>query len=132
MHEIGRNPKKFIFLFLFALILNWVWETTHSVLYVHYQGGAITPFVLLRAALVDAIVILALALLAQKFKLNKSTVVVTGGLIIAIVIELWALETGRWAYTAFMPIVPILNVGLTPILQLALTGYISEKLLTVS
>ena len=48
-------------------------------------------------------------------------------IIFAIVLEKWALMTGRWAYTSAMPIIPILNIGLTPAVQLGMLGYFSNK-----
>jgi hypothetical protein len=42
------------------------------------------------------------------------------GAALAFAIETWALARGRWAYTAWMPVIPGLRVGLLPILQLAL------------
>ena len=40
------------------------------------------------------------------------------GLLLGAGIEWRALAAGRWTYTAAMPIVPLLNVGLLPVLQL--------------
>lgn len=42
--------------------------------------------------------------------------VLIGG-ILAVIIEKWGLSTGRWQYDE-MPIIPILNIGLTPVLQM--------------
>ena len=42
------------------------------------------------------------------------------GAALAFAIETWALARGRWAYTAWMPVIPGLHVGLLPVLQLAL------------
>jgi len=125
---VGNYAKKLAWGFGLALALNWGWEAAHSRLYAHYQGGAITALILLRAAVVDAAIILALFFIAQQRKLNRTIVVVGGGLIVAVGLELWALQTGRWAYNALMPIIPLLKTGLTPTLQLALTGYITRKI----
>jgi len=128
MNSLAQTPKKLITVFALAFVLNWVWEIVHSAFYTHYRGGAITAFILLRAALVDAGIILALVLIAREFKLNRSSVVVAGGLVAALIIELWALQTGRWAYNPLMPVLPIVGVGLTPLIQLAVTGYIAQKI----
>ncbi len=54
------------------------------------------------------------------------------GAALAIGIERHALSTGRWAYTPLMPIIPMLGVGVTPVLQmtllLPLTYYLVGKL----
>jgi hypothetical protein len=39
------------------------------------------------------------------------------GVLVAIAIERLALTTGRWLYSDAMPIIPIFDVGLSPILQ---------------
>ena len=41
------------------------------------------------------------------------------GVLLAVNVELWAVYVaGRWQYEDAMPLVPILHVGLTPILQM--------------
>lgn len=120
--------QKSIIIFGLAFLLNWFWEIAHSVLYANNQGGAITSFILFRAALVDAVIILILILIAEIFKLNKTLFIIGGGLLVAIVIEIWAMHTHRWTYNALMPIIPIIKTGLTPTIQLAVTGLIAFKL----
>ncbi len=119
--------RKLVSVFILAFILNWIWEFFHSRLYLHYQNGPITSFILFRAALVDALIILILVVVAQKFKINKSLFVVLAGLVVAIVVEIWALKTGRWAYNSLMPIIPIIKIGLSPTLQLAMTAFIAQQ-----
>lgn len=115
-----------LLLFVFAFLLNLVWEEFHSALYLNYQGGAITHFILIRAALADAIFITLLFYLAKVTKINWFFPVLA--VLLAFLIEWWALGTGRWAYNNLMPVVPILGVGLSPLIQLAVTGIISEKI----
>ena len=117
--------KKLLLVFFMGFALNLIWEFSHSVLYASYRGGEITNLVLFRAAVWDGVFIAVLVLLATIFKINKWAVIIFGGLILAVAIELWALKNGRWVYDAAMPIIPILNTGFTPTIQLALTGYIA-------
>ena len=42
------------------------------------------------------------------------------GFVVAVVIEQHELLTGKWDYVLAMPIVPILKVGLAPVLQMTL------------
>ncbi len=114
--------KKWLILFVGAFLLNALWENLHSIFYTKYRGGSITEFILLRAALVDAFYILFLALAARWFQ--KPWMMVIGGFLLAVGIEVWALGTSRWAYASSMPLLPILDVGLLPVLQLAATGYL--------
>jgi hypothetical protein len=49
------------------------------------------------------------------------TVMLTAGLTVSIIVERIALDVlNRWIYTASMPIIPILNIGLVPVLQMLL------------
>ena len=85
--------------------------------------------ILLRAALFDAAVIALFSypfLHLQVLKRRRWMMYLTL-IIFAIVLEKWALMTGRWAYTSAMPIIPILNIGLTPAVQLGMLGYFSNK-----
>ena len=53
--------KKIFLLFSVAFGLNLIWENLHSFLYAQYQRGPITEFVLLRATLADAVMIVLIA-----------------------------------------------------------------------
>jgi len=124
-----QKPRKLSFVFWTAFILNLIWENLHAVLYVHYQGGEITRFILLRAALMDALVILALvflwSLLPKRFRWQW--LVVAAGVVVAVVLERWALGASRWAYKDTMWIIPILNTGITPTIQLGITGFLALR-----
>lgn len=95
------------------------------------MGGEITEFILIRASLFDALLITIILLpfiFFDKLK-NKSWLIIIIGVIIAILNEWYGLGTGRWMYNSFMPILPIINVGLTPVLQLGILGYVSFRLM---
>lgn len=120
----------FIKIFLSAFLLNLVWENAHSYLYAHYQGGAITEIILLKAALFDALIILAATfffLFVPPFR-GRAWLVSAALFIFAVGLEVFALSTGRWAYNDLMPIIPVLGVGLTPAIQLALTMWVSTRI----
>jgi hypothetical protein len=122
--------KTYLKVSFFAFILNFLWENLHAPLYLHYRGEAITELILVRAALVDAIFILSLVLIsrAQKISKRRALFIFLSGLLIAIILEKWALATGRWTYGPSMPLMPWLNVGLTPALQLGFTGWLGYKI----
>ena len=122
--------KKWILILLYGFALNLVWEKLHSVLYVYYKDGPITEFILLRAALIDAFVIFILIWLLRLLPgfLRRPWLIIFAGTIVAVTIEWWALYTNRWLYAEMMPIIPIINTGLTPTFQLGLLGYIVYKL----
>jgi len=122
--------KKLILVYALAFIANWIWEILHSILYLNYKGGLITNFILFRAAFVDAFIVLVLVFISQKSGKYKTFFILAGGFIIAIVIEIWGLKTGRWEYNSLMPIIPIIKTGLTPTIQLVITAYIVEKIIS--
>ena len=121
--------KRLFVIFATSFILNAVWENIHSLLYANYQGGKITEFILLRATLADAIMItiITIPFIFVPFLSKRKWLIIIVGVILSISIEWWALSTGRWAYNAYMPLIPLLSVGLTPTIQLGLLGYISFK-----
>jgi hypothetical protein len=119
--------KKYKSVFLAAFVLNWPWEILHSNLYIHYKGGEITQFILFRAALGDAFMILGLIIIAGLFNKYNTIFLIVIGTMLAIGIEIYALNAGRWEYKSLMPVIPLLGTGLTPTIQLALTGWVAMK-----
>ncbi len=122
--------KKVLVLFGIAFVLNAIWENLHSLLYDNYMGGSITECILLRATLADAVMITVVASPFLYFhRLQKYRwIVIPIWLAFAVAIELYALSTGRWVYNEYMPIIPLLGIGLTPTVQLALLGFLSLTL----
>jgi len=122
--------KKLISIFILAFVFNLIWENFHSLLYVHYKGGPITEFILMRAALFDASFITFLGLLAIVFRYPKGWVYysVAVAVVFAVLLELYALNTGRWTYKIAMPIIPLIGTGLTPTIQLGLLSYLVFKI----
>lgn len=122
--------KKTSVIFLLAFLLNLVWENLHSLLYDNYMGGEITEFILIRASLFDAILItlILLPFLHSSLMKNRSWLIVVIATIVAILNEWYGLGTGRWSYNLWMPILPIINIGLTPAIQLGLLGWVTYKL----
>ncbi len=115
--------RKWIASFLLAFLLNIAWENIHKFLYLHYKGGEITQFILARAALADAAIILMVLFIASYLRKHyRSYAISVLGIAAAIMIERYALFTGRWSYNELMPVIPVLSIGLTPAIQLWLTG----------
>ncbi|OGY43674.1 MAG: hypothetical protein A2729_03200 [Candidatus Buchananbacteria bacterium RIFCSPHIGHO2_01_FULL_39_14] len=125
---INSNKKtyKSLIIFLTAFALNLVWENWHAQFYLHYQSGKITELILIRAAIFDAVFIFILALIFSLVPaLNKKHwLALIIGVAFSIILEKYALTTNRWAYNDLMPIIPFLNTGLTPTVQLGLISYL--------
>jgi hypothetical protein len=122
--------KKIFFVFTLALLLNLVWENSHVLLYSAYKGGEITEFILFRASLFDAFVTVLFVtpfIFLKPFK-QRNLIIFLTGTCIAILNEWYGLSTGRWEYNSLMPILPIINIGLSPALQLGLLGVVAFKI----
>ena len=119
--------KRIFLIFILSLLLNFIWENLHSHLYISYMGDKITEFILFRASLADAgiITIISLPFIYITSLRKKDSLIVLIGFLVAVTIELYALNAGRWSYNEYMPIIPFLSVGLTPVIQLSLLGYFS-------
>lgn len=123
--------------FLASWLLNLIWENLHVFLYEQYRGvfysqiGWIDKFqILLKASIFDAALIMAVVSLIMlipwlKGKESWSLVVIT--VLFSISLELYALDTGRWAYNSLMPLIPVLDIGVSPVIQLGLTGYLAIR-----
>jgi hypothetical protein len=122
----------FIALFVTAFGLNWLWETVQMGAYAQTADRPWHTVALLHIlpTLGDVAVTFAVygvgALAAGQFRwglTGKWNVYATAALLggaCAVAVEWKALASGRWSYTDLMPVVPVLGVGLWPLLQLTL------------
>lgn len=121
--------KKYLSILWLVFIINFLWEISQMFLYENHTNGFWNfIFLHIKASLGDVVIFLLIYLLgalifqSKKWfvKENKSKYFIASllGLIIAIVIERYALATQRWAYNNLMPVIPLLKVGLSPILQM--------------
>src|SRR3989338_9721013 len=139
-----KTGKQIIFLSLIAFILHIVWENMQASLFQGYVSFVEHfPMCLVGTAgdvAITLFVYFIVALLKNDFNwiltLNKKQIATLAviGFFIAVGIEWRALLFGRWAYADVMPIIPYLNVGLVPILQmtflLPLSMYLTKKIAT--
>ena len=117
---------------IIALVLNTIWEFSHHFLYVDLSGIPKYPHLII-AAFADMLIIFGIFAVVSLKNKNLGWIknpgkldylmVVFLGLAAAILIEIINLKLGRWEYTAAMP--SIFGVGISPVIQLALTGVIS-------
>ena len=124
---------KNIWIVVFAFILNIIWEYLHAHLYISEMLVTSYNYILIRASIIDVLII-CFILMFISFK-NKEVKWITGpkfmdylfiiimGIFIAVIIELNALEKGKWMYKEAMPL--IFGIGLSPLIQLAVTSILS-------
>lgn len=131
--------KKIIFLisiFITAFLINAIWELSHYQLYYDLSGIAKYPHLFL-ATLTDALIITIIFLIIslknknlkwiKRPKIADYLIFIILALLTALLIETYALSIGRWTYKEAMP--TILGIGLSPLLQLAITSILTILIL---
>ena len=127
--------KKIILFFILAFSLNLAWEVSHSFLYdwsklpLHNDIYFYIPKILYSTlgdliflTLIFAVISIKSGNLEWMNNPGKADYfkIIFLGLIIAIFIEVRAMLFQKWAYNELMP--TIFGIGITPLIQLALTG----------
>lgn len=122
---------------LIIFVLNTVWEFSHHPLYIDLSG--IPKYThLIIASLADAFILLGIFMVVSLKNKNLTWIahpdtsdyvfVVCVSLVVATFVELINLNLGRWKYTAVMP--TLFGIGVSPLIQLALTGIIALIIIT--
>ena len=124
----------FIKVLFTAFFINLLYEMVHSLLYKTCHEASLKKYVylMLKAATFDSIAITVMYYVIYKAFLGQASASATRAplivffvmsLLFAYAWEKYALQHKRWEYTEKMPI--ILGVGLTPLVQLFLTGLLT-------
>ncbi len=127
------SVKKFLFvLWNAAFALNLLWESAQVFAFSSLdEASAFEIFILVAiASAADAFITLAAFLIVALFKLDRHWwksakasdffIFAAFGAVSAALIETIALSRGTWSYGDYMPIVPLLEIGLLPFLQLTI------------
>ena len=132
-----------VVVFAVAAVLNFAWEMTQSVLFAPMGGSMRGTWRCFVASLGDGVIVVIIGAIGWLWFRRADWMVrpgfagyaltATAGIAIAILIERHALATGRWAYTERMPVLPVVHVGLVPVLQMvivpAVTFWVVARLL---
>ena len=123
-----KTTRHIIILILVAFILHLVWENAQAPLFQGYVSFPQHFPMCLMGTLGDVVITLAIygvvALLKNDFawimSIGKTDIIALAiiGFFVAVGIEWHAMLSGRWAYTDAMPIIPYLQVGLAPVVQM--------------
>lgn len=119
----------FVALFIVAVVLNYCWEISQSLLFVGMKYNKAMWWHCFVASLGDGILvwIIYLTVWAAFRQSNWFVhlggshygVMLAAGLVMGVAIEWVALHIlNRWAYTEQMPLIPGLAIGLAPVLQM--------------
>jgi hypothetical protein len=121
------NARYLTALSITAFLTHLVWENAQARLFFAGYQSFFQHFPACLSGTIGDVVItflvLGIVLLLKKEKPRTAAdflVLAVIGLVVAVAIEQHALLVGTWGYMPAMPIVPILNIGLIPILQMAL------------
>jgi len=125
--------------------LNFIWENLHSILYTNVNKPMhILPYHLL-ATISDVIAILFFYWLMAQIHKSQSWIhnlnfkdalwlLLFGG-ILGILLEIFFVKLKLWSYNPNMPIIPGIDVGLSPVLQMMflplLTFYLTKKFIQI-
>jgi hypothetical protein len=129
-------------LVLVAVVVNFAWEMAQMVLYASSASRVQDSVGCLRASVGDAGMILAIDLAGalvfrrldwfRRPRISGYALMLTMGVILAAAFEMAALRSGRWAYTASMPRLPMAGgLGVLPMLQMVILPPIIFKVACV-
>ena len=136
--------KKFIFIMIvFAFLVNFAWELVQLPLYKNSSYNVDHIAFCALASLADVLMVLILyfgfALIfkdifwIQDLQLKRVLLLVISGGAGAVLFEIRHLSLGSWVYDNSMPLIPVVKVGLVPVLQFMilplLIYFLSYKLL---
>lgn len=112
---------------IISFLLNSIWELAHSPLYLWHQYDFKHVSICVLASLADTVIVLILIFLfglvfknvfwVNHLTISRTIVLALVGAIGAIIGEMWHTSKGDWAYADYMPLIPWLGVGVSPVLQ---------------
>lgn len=127
-----------LLIFIIGFLLNLVWEIVQLPLYDNFTGYMNHFWGCFVASVVDAITVLLLyglfafwygnPLWINHISWKASSLLILLGGAIAVGFEQWAFAFDQWDYSEKMPVVPLINTGLSPLLQLMLLPLMSYLL----
>lgn len=127
--------KRFVFITtILAFILNFVWETAQLPLYKNNVYDLIHVSFCALASVADVIVVqliyFGFALIykdtfwIKNINIQRALLLILIGGIGATLAEMRYLSEGNWAYSSSMPVIPIVNAGISPVLQFMFLPFI--------
>jgi hypothetical protein len=130
LHKVAKKRifKQYVFtLILAAFLLNAAWEVLQIPLYVGGMYSWSHILFCLLASLADAIMVVLIyfgfaiiyknAFWIQSLNLSRVIFLIMTGGIGAVLAETRHLSIGTWSYAETMPLIPVVAVGLSPVLQ---------------
>jgi hypothetical protein len=118
-------------LFVVSVVLNYFWEIGQAFLFVGMDSWETIWWHCLVASLGDGLMVWAIHAAGWRFFRRSDWfiaaqwkgygVMLTSGLLLALAVEWLAVHVlQRWTYTSDMPVIPGVNIGIAPLLQMLL------------
>ncbi len=133
----ATSSPHFVILFsAIAFVLHFAWEYVQCAPFFRHVQNTPNLSAMISATSGDILMIWAVFLVMatgyrsftwfnDHWNLSSVLSIVGVSLFLAVLVELWAIRTGRWAYTENNPLLPALGVSILPLLQMALINPIS-------
>jgi hypothetical protein len=129
-------------LFVVAVLINYIWEIAQSPLYVGMEDFNLVWWHCGLAALGDGLLVLLIYVAGWAVLRRRDWFVHPGGIgcalillagfVIGVSVEWLAVFIGnRWEYTARMPLVPLLGVGLAPVAQMLVLPLLTFRIIAI-
>lgn len=125
-----------LYIFVLSFFIHLIWETLHSPLYAPFDLP-LNQFIplILGASFIDGIIMISFYWIGYfknkdfkwifRIKKGDYALIIIIGFLLASAIEIISTNVSfGWTYKTAMPIIPIINVGLTPVIQLMLLPFI--------
>ena len=128
--QYGSVWRLLFILYIVAVAVNYLWELAQSPLYVGMERLSVVWWHCLLASLGDGLLVLLIygagfVTLGRAYwflrpGVKEYLLMLGAGLLLGIGVEWAALHFNRppWAYTSRMPVLPALEVGITPVVQM--------------
>lgn len=118
-----------------TFLLNFAWEMLQMPLFKDMELNWQTTLFCALASVADVLMVLLIyysfafiykdPFWIQNFTIQRTAILVLVGSVGAILAEIRHLSLGNWAYSEAMPLVPVVNAGLSPVLQFMILPAIS-------
>lgn len=133
--------RRLTMLFVVAVLVNYPWERLQSQLYVHPGGASIPWWLCLAASLADGLDVLVIFGVGwmtlgrrtwfEQPGIKTYLVMLVSGVAISVGVEWTTVHVLRWwTYGEYMPLVPIVSIGLAPMTQMLVLPPLIFRLVT--
>ena len=124
--------------FAIAVPLNFVWEMVQAPLYAPMGtfweatwrcfGASLGDGLLILVVWLTGVIVFRSEVWFSRPSAGRLAFPAGVGLGLAILVETWGLEMGRWAYGPHMPILPGTSIGIVPLLQMTVLAPLTLRL----